>query len=216
MHARLSEKRPALVNRRGPILLHDNVRPHVARMTVQKLTELGYETLPHPPYSPDLSPTDYHLFKHLSAFLDGKTFRSKRPSKILNTKEPFHWRFSKQGQKTFQSNKSERMKTVDYESKIFVQEVRCSPGSRLSDDGSTCEDIDECIFLPCLNGGTCTNQPLGYRCSCPPSITGTNCNMSIQHDSWSRLQLPAIAAAALLVSFLTGARVSAALYDQFV
>ncbi|KAF2364599.1 hypothetical protein FHG87_004649 [Trinorchestia longiramus] len=78
MHARLSEKRPALVNRRGPILLHDNARPHVARMTVQKLTELGYETLPHPPYSPDLSPTDYHLFKHLSTFLDGKTFRSKQ------------------------------------------------------------------------------------------------------------------------------------------
>ncbi|KAF2366918.1 Transposase type 1 [Trinorchestia longiramus] len=78
MHARLSEKRPALVNRRGPILLHDNARPHVARMTVQKLTELGYETLLHPPYSPYLSPTDYHLFKHLSTFLDGKTFRSKQ------------------------------------------------------------------------------------------------------------------------------------------
>ncbi|KAF2343416.1 hypothetical protein FHG87_025828 [Trinorchestia longiramus] len=77
MHARLSEKRPALVNRRGPILLHDNTRPHVARMTVQKLIELGYETLPHPPYSQDLSPTDYHLFKHISTFLDGKTFRSK-------------------------------------------------------------------------------------------------------------------------------------------
>ncbi|KAF2345379.1 Transposase type 1 [Trinorchestia longiramus] len=42
MHARLSKKRPAFVNRRGPILLHDNARPHVARMTVQKLTELGY------------------------------------------------------------------------------------------------------------------------------------------------------------------------------
>ncbi|KAF2355089.1 Transposase type 1 [Trinorchestia longiramus] len=78
MHARLSEKRPALVNRRGPILLHDNARPHVARMTVQKLTELGYETSPHPPYFQDLSPTNYHLFKHLSTFLDGKTFRSKQ------------------------------------------------------------------------------------------------------------------------------------------
>ncbi|KAF2359522.1 hypothetical protein FHG87_009721 [Trinorchestia longiramus] len=78
MHARLSEKRLALVNRRGPILLHDNARPHVARMIVQKLTELGYETLPHPPYSPDLSPTDYPLFKPLSTFLDGKTFRSKQ------------------------------------------------------------------------------------------------------------------------------------------
>ncbi|KAF2355521.1 Transposase type 1 [Trinorchestia longiramus] len=78
MHARLSEKGPALENRRGPILLHDNARPHVARMTVQKLTELGYETLPHSPYSPDLSPTDYYLFKHLSAILDSKTFRSKQ------------------------------------------------------------------------------------------------------------------------------------------
>ncbi|KAF2361231.1 Transposase type 1 [Trinorchestia longiramus] len=86
MHARLSEKRPALVNRRGPILLHDNARPHVARMIVQKLTELGYETLPHPPYSPDLSPTDYHLFKHLSTFLYGKTFRSKQePSGDTNS-----------------------------------------------------------------------------------------------------------------------------------
>ncbi|KAF2356034.1 Transposase type 1 [Trinorchestia longiramus] len=78
MYARLSEKRPALVNRRGPILLHDNARSHVARMTVQILIELGYKTLPHPPYSPDLSPTDYNLFKHLSTFLDGKTFRSKQ------------------------------------------------------------------------------------------------------------------------------------------
>ncbi|KAF2345332.1 Transposase type 1 [Trinorchestia longiramus] len=78
MHARLSEKRPALVNRRGPILLHDNARPHVARMTVQKLTELGYDTLPHLPCSPDLSPTDYHLFKHFSTYLDGKTFRFKQ------------------------------------------------------------------------------------------------------------------------------------------
>ena len=68
----MHEKRPALVNRRGAILLYDNVRPHAARMTLQKLTHLGYETLPHPPYSPDLSPTDYHFFKHLSTFLNSK------------------------------------------------------------------------------------------------------------------------------------------------
>lgn len=82
MHASLQEKSPALVNRRGPILLHDNARPHVARLTLQKLTDLGYETLPHPPYSPDLSPTDYHFFKHLSTFLNGKTFRSKEEVKL--------------------------------------------------------------------------------------------------------------------------------------
>ena len=42
-----------------------------------KLNELGYETLPHPPYSPDLSPTDYHLFKHFSQFLREKCFRNQ-------------------------------------------------------------------------------------------------------------------------------------------
>ena len=35
---------------------------------------LGYEVLPHPPYSPDLSPMDCHFFKHLRNFLQGKCF----------------------------------------------------------------------------------------------------------------------------------------------
>ena len=68
MHSYLQEMWPALVNQHGPILLQDNAHPHMARMTVQKLTDLGYETLPHLPYSPDLSPTDYHFFKHLDNF----------------------------------------------------------------------------------------------------------------------------------------------------
>ena len=47
------------------ILLHDNVQPHVARMPLQKLIDLGYKTLPHLPYSPDLSPTNNHSVKYL-------------------------------------------------------------------------------------------------------------------------------------------------------
>ncbi|KZC06802.1 Histone-lysine N-methyltransferase SETMAR [Dufourea novaeangliae] len=78
---------PILVNRKGPILLHDNARPHVSRITVQKLNELGYETLPHPSYSPDLSPTDYHLFKHLEMFLREKNF--KTPAAAKNAVEEF-------------------------------------------------------------------------------------------------------------------------------
>ena len=62
----------ALVNRKGPIPLHDNAQLHVAQPTLQKLNELGYKVLPHPPYSPDLLPTDYHLFKHPDNFLQGK------------------------------------------------------------------------------------------------------------------------------------------------
>ena len=77
MRSRLQEKWPAMVNRHGPILLQDNACPHVARMTVQKLRDPRYETLPHPPYSPDLSPTDYHFFKHLDNFLSNKSFKIK-------------------------------------------------------------------------------------------------------------------------------------------
>uniref|UniRef100_A0A5S6QSI7 HTH_48 domain-containing protein n=1 Tax=Trichuris muris TaxID=70415 RepID=A0A5S6QSI7_TRIMR len=81
MHEKLKELRPGLPNRKGPILLHDNARPHVSRIVARKLAELRYETLSRPPYSPDLSPTDYHLFKHLELFLRGKTFPNGEAAK---------------------------------------------------------------------------------------------------------------------------------------
>ncbi|KAB0359951.1 hypothetical protein FD754_004107, partial [Muntiacus muntjak] len=62
----------------GPILLHDNILLHVAQAVLQKLNDLGYEVLPHLPYSPDLSPTDYHFFKHLNNFLQGKHFHNQQ------------------------------------------------------------------------------------------------------------------------------------------
>lgn len=69
MHEKLKQIYPALINRHGPILLHDNARPHSAKITKEKLIELGIEALLHPAYSPDLAPSDYHLFKHLDSFL---------------------------------------------------------------------------------------------------------------------------------------------------
>ena len=38
----------------------------------------GLEALPHSPPSPDLSPTDYHFFKHLDSFSEGKCFHRQR------------------------------------------------------------------------------------------------------------------------------------------
>ena len=76
MHQKLRQQHSALVNRKGPILLHDNARPHVAKPSLQKLNELGYETLPYPPYSPDPSPNNYHFFKHLDNFLRAKCFKN--------------------------------------------------------------------------------------------------------------------------------------------
>ena len=51
--------------RRKVRLLHDNAKPHTSKITRQKLEEFGWEVLPHPPYSPDLAPSDYHLFRSL-------------------------------------------------------------------------------------------------------------------------------------------------------
>ena len=49
----------------------------VAQSTLQKLNELDYKVLPHPPYLPDLSPTDYYFFKLLENFLQGKCFHNQ-------------------------------------------------------------------------------------------------------------------------------------------
>ena len=45
---------------------------------LQKLNKFGYEVLPYPPYSPDLSPADYHFFMHLNNFLQGKHFNNQQ------------------------------------------------------------------------------------------------------------------------------------------
>ncbi|EGI58226.1 Histone-lysine N-methyltransferase SETMAR, partial [Acromyrmex echinatior] len=57
---------------------HDNARPHTSLMTRQKLRELVWEVLMHSPYSPDLAPSDYHLFRSLQNSLDGKTLADKK------------------------------------------------------------------------------------------------------------------------------------------
>ena len=38
IHQKLTPKQPALVNRKGPILLHDNARPHVSMIFVRSCT----------------------------------------------------------------------------------------------------------------------------------------------------------------------------------
>lgn len=73
----LVSKRPALVNRKGVILLHDNARPHTALATQKKIKEFGWEVIDHPPYSPDIAPSDYHLFRSLQNYLSGKNFDSR-------------------------------------------------------------------------------------------------------------------------------------------
>ena len=78
MHQKLQCPQPSLINRKGPILLHDNAQPYVTQPIAQKSNELGYKALHRPPYSPDLSQTNYHFFKYLHNFLQGKCFHNQQ------------------------------------------------------------------------------------------------------------------------------------------
>ena len=51
---------------------------NVTQPKLQKLNKLGYKVTPHLPYSPDRSPTNYHFFKHLDNFLQGKCFSNQQ------------------------------------------------------------------------------------------------------------------------------------------
>ena len=70
---------------KGVVLLHDSARPHTAAHTAETLRKLKFEVMAHPPYSPDLSPSDYHLFGPLKEALRGCWFTSDQ-----EVKEPVH------------------------------------------------------------------------------------------------------------------------------
>ncbi|GFU75133.1 histone-lysine N-methyltransferase SETMAR [Trichonephila clavipes] len=71
----IKNKRPGLLTE-GVVLLHDNAHPHVSRVTQMELDKFKWETLDHPPYSPDILPCDFHVFGPLKKHLKGKLFNS--------------------------------------------------------------------------------------------------------------------------------------------
>jgi len=76
----LKDKRPQYNERHESvskvILQHDNAQPHVAKMVKTYLETLKWEVLPHPLYSPDVAPSDYHLFHSMVHGLADQHFRS--------------------------------------------------------------------------------------------------------------------------------------------
>uniref|UniRef100_A0A8D0BMD3 Transposase n=1 Tax=Salvator merianae TaxID=96440 RepID=A0A8D0BMD3_SALMN len=53
----------------GVLFLQDNAPAHKAGKMMDVLRKLGFQCLDHPPYSPDLAPSDYFLFPNLKKSL---------------------------------------------------------------------------------------------------------------------------------------------------
>jgi len=58
------------------LLLHDNAPMHMSAKSQAAIRQCGFQQLNHPPYSPDLAPSDYFLFQVTKKFLWGKRFSS--------------------------------------------------------------------------------------------------------------------------------------------
>ena len=71
------KKRPGLQKKK--IIFHqDNAPAHKSVLAIGKLRDLHYELLEHPPYSPDLAPSDFFLFRKPKLFLAGQRFSSNQ------------------------------------------------------------------------------------------------------------------------------------------
>ncbi|UYV81111.1 hypothetical protein LAZ67_20000057 [Cordylochernes scorpioides] len=56
-------------------------RPHVAKVVKEILEALQWNVLPHPPYSPDIAPSDYHMFRSMTHGLAEQHFTSYQEAK---------------------------------------------------------------------------------------------------------------------------------------
>ena len=75
LRSTLAKKRRGKLHK-GILLLHDNAPAHRSMMAVHASMLCGFKILPHPPYSPDLAPSDFFLFPSLKKHLKGQRSHS--------------------------------------------------------------------------------------------------------------------------------------------
>jgi histone-lysine N-methyltransferase SETMAR len=74
---KLRKKRPNLIAN-GWLLHQDNASAHTSNFVKELFKRLDIETLPHPPYSPDLAKCDFWLFPNLKNHIRGTKFDSRK------------------------------------------------------------------------------------------------------------------------------------------
>ena len=63
---------------RGVLLLQGNAPAYTSQVTMAVATKCSLQVLSHPPYSPDLAPSDFYLFPYLITYLRYRQFWSKK------------------------------------------------------------------------------------------------------------------------------------------
>jgi histone-lysine N-methyltransferase SETMAR len=74
----VSRKRPEPWCRKNWLLLHDNAPAHLSVLVQEELAKQQVTILPHPPYSPDLTPCDFFFFPRLKEKLLGRQIQSAK------------------------------------------------------------------------------------------------------------------------------------------
>ena len=72
-HNAIKEKRRGKLSD-GILVLHDDAPIQMSTIATDTVCDLKFGELCHPPYSPDLAPSDYYLFSNLKKFLRGTRF----------------------------------------------------------------------------------------------------------------------------------------------
>lgn len=63
--------------RKGVLLLQDNAPVHTSVIAMDAARDCAFEILPHPPYSPDMAPSDFYLFPNLKSNISGRRYDSE-------------------------------------------------------------------------------------------------------------------------------------------
>ena len=95
---RFGRKRPALFKSGQRHFRQDNAPVHNSILVTDYLTKMGIKTVPQPPYSPDLAPSDFWLFPKLSGCRYVTIEEMKEAvTKVIDmlTQEDFHGSFQK-------------------------------------------------------------------------------------------------------------------------
>jgi transposase len=79
---RIRRVRPGMCESGDWFLLHENAPSHNATIVKQFLAQWKVTVLDHPPYSPDLAPADYFLFRKVKSHSLTRFRTSRKPWQI--------------------------------------------------------------------------------------------------------------------------------------